>query len=47
MWKIAFVTSSAPLYSPPATEYDCKLDGGLWVNNPILVGIMEGLNQDI
>lgn len=47
MWKVAQATSAAPLYFPPATEDGCKLDGGLWANNPILVGITEALHHNI
>ena len=47
MWKVALATSAAPLYFPPATEDGCKLDGGLWANNPILVGITESLHHNI
>ncbi|OOM05690.1 CBASS cGAMP-activated phospholipase [Clostridium saccharobutylicum] len=47
MWKVALATSAAPTYFPPATENGCKLDGGLWANNPILVGITEALHHGI
>lgn len=47
MWKVALATSAAPLYFPPATDDGCKLDGGLWANNPILVGITEALSFDV
>jgi patatin-like phospholipase/acyl hydrolase len=47
MWKVALATSAAPLYFPPATDDGCKLDGGVWANNPILVGITEALHHNI
>lgn len=47
MWKVALATSAAPLYFPPAMEDGCKLDGGLWANNPILVGITEAMHHNI
>lgn len=47
MWEIAQATSAAPLYFPPANEDGYKLDGGLWANNPVLVGITEALHHGI
>jgi uncharacterized protein len=42
-WKVALATSSAPLYFPGATvaEGDSHVDGGLFANNPTLVGLAE------
>jgi uncharacterized protein len=44
MWEVALATSAAPTYFPAAEigEGECKIDGGLWANNPSLVGITEG-----
>lgn len=47
MWEIAQATSAAPLYFPPANEDGYKLDGGIWANNPVLVGITEALHHEI
>jgi uncharacterized protein len=43
MWEAALATSAAPLYFPAAEigEAECKIDGGLWANNPLLVAIAE------
>ncbi|MDQ0230939.1 CBASS cGAMP-activated phospholipase [Metabacillus malikii] len=43
MWEVALATSAAPLFFPAAEigEAECKIDGGLWANNPILVAIAE------
>ena len=43
MWEVALATSAAPLYFPAAEigEAECKIDGGLWANNPLLVAIAE------
>ncbi|AQQ65192.1 MULTISPECIES: CBASS cGAMP-activated phospholipase [Bacillus] len=43
MWEVGLATSAAPSYFPAANigEGECKIDGGLWANNPVLVGIAE------
>jgi uncharacterized protein len=43
MWEVGLATSAAPTYFPAASigEGECKIDGGLWANNPILVAIGE------
>jgi patatin-like phospholipase/acyl hydrolase len=44
-WKIALATSAAPLFFP-ATQVatgDCHVDGGMFANNPTLIGVTEAL----
>ncbi|MDE3838758.1 hypothetical protein C0966_05105 [Bacillus methanolicus] len=43
MWEVGLATSAAPTYFPAANigDGECKIDGGLWANNPVLVGIAE------
>jgi len=48
---VCMATSAAPFYFPmaalPRTEvsgYDIFVDGGLWANNPVLVGLVEALD---
>lgn len=45
MWKIALATSAAPIFFPAAevSEEECKIDGGLWANNPVLIAISEAI----
>lgn len=45
IWKIALATSAAPIYLPAAVidDNECKIDGGLWANNPVLVAIAEAV----
>ena len=42
-WKVALATSAAPTFFPCAREVDSLrlVDGGVWANNPTLVGIIE------
>ncbi|MFI4917012.1 MAG: CBASS cGAMP-activated phospholipase [Phycisphaerales bacterium JB060] len=42
-WKIAMATSAAPTYFPAFREIDDQrlIDGGVWANNPTMVGITE------
>ena len=42
-WKVALATSAAPTFFPSCREID-KLrlvDGGVWANNPTMVGLIE------
>jgi patatin-like phospholipase/acyl hydrolase len=42
-WKVALATSAAPTFFPCTREIDSTrlIDGGVWANNPTLVGIVE------
>jgi len=43
-WEVALATSAAPTYLPAAKADDRFLvDGGLWANDPIMVGITEAM----
>lgn len=44
MWQVAMATSAAPTFFKPAkVKSSYFVDGGLWANNPSLVGVIEGL----
>lgn len=45
-WQVARATSAAPTYFPSAKNIDNirLIDGGIWANNPSLVGITEAVN---
>jgi patatin-like phospholipase/acyl hydrolase len=45
VWKVAAATSAAPTYFAPVqvTEEDSHVDGGIWANNPAMVGITEAV----
>lgn len=47
MWRVAMATSAAPVFFPPAKvfENECNVDGGIWANNPSVVGITEALDN--
>ena len=44
-WRIALATSAAPLYFPAIQVLagDSHIDGGLYANNPVLLGITEAV----
>lgn len=46
IWAVAMATSAAPTYFP-SFEYNNNryLDGGLWANNPSLIGVVEALEM--
>ena len=45
VWKVAAATSAAPTYFAPVQlgDADSHIDGGVWGNNPALVGITEAV----
>lgn len=49
MVDIALSTAAAPTYfkAHSIEGHDCNLDGGLWANNPVLVGIAEAVHNGI
>lgn len=43
VWKVAAASSAAPLVFPAVQvqDQDSHIDGGIWANNPIMVGLTE------
>lgn len=46
-WKVALATCAAPTFFPAFKEVDHVrlIDGGIWANNPTLVGIAEAVSM--
>jgi len=46
-WQVALATSAAPTFFPPSRYVNGirHVDGGLWANNPTLVGITEAVSM--
>lgn len=49
MVDVALSTAAAPTYlkAHSIDGHDCKLDGGLWANNPVLIGIVEAIKNKV
>ncbi|QXJ21111.1 patatin-like phospholipase family protein [Actinomadura graeca] len=48
VWKVAASTSAAPTYLAPVQmgEADSLVDGGVWANNPAMVGVIEAIRYN-
>jgi len=46
-WQVALATSAAPTYFPTSRHVDHlrHIDGGVWANNPSMVGIAEAVSM--
>lgn len=46
-WQVALATSAAPTYLPVSKHVGSArhIDGGIWANNPIMVGIIEAVSM--
>lgn len=48
MWQVAMATSAAPTYFPTFElpgDHVRLVDGGVWANNPTLVGVAEAISM--
>lgn len=48
MWRVALATSAAPVYFPSVDVFkdECNIDGGLWANNPTIIGVAEAIKNN-